>query len=187
MIRVNVGLSRKLSKDYNSTGYSINIDGEITATVSDATAVIEEVKQLYDLAEEVLDLQIERSQGDAAMASRDEPQRSTTNAPANGNGHSNGNGRGNGRQQSSGNEQSRRPNNGQRNGGREPEPATNKQVQYLLSIGKRKRLSTVQLEREIEHITGETVGVYDLSKRQAAQVIDALTSDAPAGGSNSRF
>ena len=183
MIRVNVGLSRKLSKDYNSTGYSINIDGEITAPVSDATAVVEEVKQLYDLAEEALDLQIERSQGDAAMASRDELQRSPTNAPANGNS----NGNGNSRRRSSSNGQSQRSNNDRRNGGHAPEPATNKQVQYLLSIGKRQRLSTIQLEREIERITGETIGVYDLSKRQAAQVIDALTSDAPAGGSNSRF
>jgi len=29
MLRVNVGLSRKLSKDYNSTGYSVNLDGEV--------------------------------------------------------------------------------------------------------------------------------------------------------------
>ncbi len=35
MLRVNVGLSRKLSKDFNSNGYSVNIDGEVTATVSD--------------------------------------------------------------------------------------------------------------------------------------------------------
>ena len=28
MLRINVGLSRKLSQDYNSRGFSLNIDGE---------------------------------------------------------------------------------------------------------------------------------------------------------------
>ena len=75
MLRVNVGLSRKLSKDYNSTGYSINLDGEITAPVSDPEAVFEQVKELFDLAEEVLGQQIDRSQSESAIASRDaEPQ-----------------------------------------------------------------------------------------------------------------
>lgn len=29
MLRVNVGLSRKLTRDYNSTGFSINVEGEV--------------------------------------------------------------------------------------------------------------------------------------------------------------
>ena len=49
MLRVNVGLSRKLSKDYNSTGYSVNLDGELTAAVSDPEGVIEQVKELMAL------------------------------------------------------------------------------------------------------------------------------------------
>jgi len=53
MLKVNVGLSKKLSKDFNSSGYSINVEGEVTAPVSDPEAIVAEVKQLYDLAEEV--------------------------------------------------------------------------------------------------------------------------------------
>ncbi len=68
MLRVNVGLSRKLSKDYNSTGFSINLDGEVMAPVSDAEAVIEKVKELFDLAEEALGRQIERNDSEAAIA-----------------------------------------------------------------------------------------------------------------------
>ena len=49
-------------------------------------------------------------------------------------------------------------------------------MQYLLSIGKRMRLSTVQLEREIEQILREPVQLYDLTKRQAGTVIDSLTA-----------
>mgnify|MGYP002684434014 CR=1 FL=1 len=39
-LRVNVGLSRKLSKDYNSTGYSINLDGGWTASIADAERLV---------------------------------------------------------------------------------------------------------------------------------------------------
>jgi hypothetical protein len=40
MLKINVGLSRKLSKDFQSTGFSLNLEGEITAPVSDPEAVI---------------------------------------------------------------------------------------------------------------------------------------------------
>ena len=128
MLKVNVGLSKKLSKDYNSEGFSINVEGEVSAAVNDPQAVVEQVKELYDLAEEALAQQIERAQSTAAIASRDEEPRAARNT--------NGNGR-------PAPEANRRPStNGNGNGHRPEEPATNKQVQYLLSIGKRMRLST---------------------------------------------
>jgi len=34
MLRVNVGMSRKLSKDFNSTGFSVNLEGEVCGTLS---------------------------------------------------------------------------------------------------------------------------------------------------------
>ncbi len=163
MLKCNVGLSRKLSKDYNSEGFSINIEGEVTATVNDPQAVVEQVKELYDLAEEALAQQIERAQSTAAIASRDEEPRAARNT--------------NGRAAP---ETNRRPStNGSGNGHKPDEPATNKQVQFLLSIGKRMRLSTSQLEAEVEQILGQPVGLYDLTKKQAAVVIDGL--NAPAG------
>ena len=73
MLKVNVGLSRKLSKDYNSTGFTINLEGEVAAPPNDAEAVVEQVKELYDLAEEGLNLQIERSQSDAANGLAERP------------------------------------------------------------------------------------------------------------------
>ena len=57
-------------------------------------------------------------------------------------------------------------------------PATNKQVQFLLSIGKRMRLTTAALEKEVEQILGQQVGLYDLTKKHAAVVIDQLTAAA---------
>ncbi len=154
MLKVNVGLSRKLSKDYQSTGFSVNIEGEVTAPTSDPETVVEQVKELYDLAEEALDQQIERSRSVDSLAGRDEerPSRSTT--------------------QSNGRNQTPQSNDT----GTNVEPATEKQINYLLTIGKRQRLSTAKLETKITDIIGQEIGIYDLTKRQAAQAIDALTT-----------
>jgi len=177
MLRANVGLSRKLSKDYNSTGFTINLDGEITAPTSDPEAVIEQVKELFDLAEEALTQQIDRAQSVDAIASHDEEPR--PQAPVNRNGQgtngSNGNHRANGTNRIKDQKPAPSPQNG--NGsGHEEQPATNKQIQYLLGIGKRLRLTTVQLEKRIEEIIGRPVGVYDLSKMAAGIVIEALNN-----------
>ena len=199
MLRVNVGLSRKLSKDYNSTGFSVNLDGEITAPPSDAEGVIEQVKELFDLAEEALSQQIERSQSESAIASHDEEPRqpvqdhqdgtSANGANAAGEGQArktqpanNGNGH-NGSNGSQPPKNSQPPQNGN---GQEEQPATNKQIQYLLGIGKRQKLSTVQLEKKIAKILGRQVGVYDLTKQAAGVVIDALTNGASANGTRAR-
>jgi hypothetical protein len=164
MLKVNVGLSRKLSKDFNSEGFSINVEGEVTAQTNDAEAVVEQIKELYDLAEEALGQQIERAQSTAAIASRDEePQARQQN--------------GNGRPEASGNGHRDSANNGN---GRKDEPASNRQVQFVISLGKRLKLSTTALEKEIADVVGRNVGLYELTKREAAQVIDQLNS-APAG------
>jgi len=161
VLRANVSLSKKLSKDDNSTGFSVTLEGEIAASVSDAESVVEQVKELFDLAEEALDQQIERSQSTSAIASHD----AEANLPArtNGNGYHATPENGRGHQSA-----------GDNGNGRKSEPATNKQVQYLLSIGRRMKLSTMELEREIEQALGQPVGLYDLTKQQAAVVIDQM-------------
>ena len=156
MLKVNVGLSRKLSKDFQSAGFSVNIEGEVTALTSDPETVVEQVKELYDLAEEALDQQIERSRSVDSLAARDEERPSGS------------------RSQSNGRNQSRRSGDTDTN----VEPATEKQVNYLLTIGKRQRLSTAKLETRIADILGQDIGLYDLTKRQAAQAIDALTGNS---------
>jgi hypothetical protein len=182
MLRANVGLSRKLSQNYNSTGYSINLDGEITAPVSDPEGVIEQVKELFDLAEETLAQQIDRSQSDAAIATHDEQPRPQTPVNRNGSRLNGSNGNGSNGTAEAKNTAPPQNGNGNGNGHQEEQPATNKQVQYLLSLGKRLKLSTVQLEKKISEILGRQVGVYDLSKPAAGIVIEALTNKASANG-----
>lgn len=154
MLRANVGLSRKLSHDFNSTGFSVNLDGEISASLEDAEAVLEQLQQLWHTAEEALNQQIERIRGESPAARTSEPAEPR---------------------------QPQRASNG-RPTPTEGEPATNKQIQYLLSIGRRQRLNTVRLEEKVAELLGKPVGLYDLSKRDAGQVIDALSGggDKPA-------
>ena len=175
MLKVNVGLSRKLSRDYNSTGFSLNLEGELCVGLDDPVAMIERVKEFYDLAEEALSQQIERYEGASAIGNRDagQPtrangQRSATppenlaeNAAPNNSGP-------NGPAPQNGNGNGQAPNE---------EAATNKQVQYLLNLGKRQGLTQQQLEGRMESILGRRVGVYDLTKREAGGVIDALNQN----------
>lgn len=180
MLKVNVGMSRKLSKDYNSTGFSLNLEGELAVPLDDPEAVIEKIREFYDLADEALRDQIDRHESDSAIASRDVEPPATNGTPptpgksATNNGQtatgSNGNG-------TSGNTEAARANG---------DAATNKQVQFMLTLGKRQGKTTKQLETEISQIVGRQVGVYDLTKREAAAVLDALTQMAGTGRSNGR-
>lgn len=132
MLKVNVGLSRKVSRDFNSTGFSINLEGEVCAPLDDPELVIEKVRELYDLAEESLNQQVERYEEESAIASRDEPPAKNHQQPQ----HAVRNGNGlprNGATARNGNDrQNSRP-------GTDSPPATNKQIQYLLTLGKRLR------------------------------------------------
>lgn len=177
MLKVNVGLSRKLSRDYNSTGFSLNLEGELCVGPDDPEAMIEKIKEFYDLAEEALNQQIERYEGESAIASRDE-------APA----RQNGPGRNRVASQASRQPETSPQTSGHGNGhAGNGEPATNKQVQYLLNLGKRNGLTPPQLEGRIESILGKRVGVYDLTKKEAGDVIDVLSQNGtPATNGNGR-
>jgi hypothetical protein len=198
MLKANVGLSRKISRDYNSTGYSVNLDGEILASTDDPEAVTERIQELFSLAQEALAQEIDRDQGDAAIGRRDEEP--SAQAKNGSNGHANGNGNGQSApakttppqqapkpappQQTprpAPSQSSPAPQNGQRNGN--GEAATNKQVQFLLTMGKRCKLTTPQLEGRINEIIGRRCGVYDLTKKEAGLVLDHLTNSANGNGS----
>ncbi|NBP98733.1 MAG: hypothetical protein EBU51_03990 [Synechococcaceae bacterium WB6_3A_227] len=73
MLRANVGVSRKVSRDYQSTGYTVNLDGEIPFAADDAEGILEKIRELFDLAHEAIGREIDRDQGDAAISRRDAP------------------------------------------------------------------------------------------------------------------
>jgi hypothetical protein len=155
MLKVNVGVSRKLSKDYNSTGFTLNIEGEVCAKLDDPEAVIQRIREFYDLAEEALNDQIGRHEEVARSAEREEDRP----MPANGTGT---NHRKNGRA----------PNSS--HGSSQPEPVTRKQIEYIHDIAQRKELSPKQLEDRITTIVGRSVVLDELTKQEAGQVIESL-------------
>ena len=169
MLRATIGLSRKLTRDFNSTGFSLNLEGEIPVDRNDAEAVVENIQELYDLGEEALLRQIERYESDSAIASHDEshdvPAAPETTSPPKKAPTANGQ------------TQSRTPRNRITGG----EPATNKQIQFLLTLAKRMKLSKPKLEKRIEGILGQSIDVYDLSKRDAGIVLDHFTDKQETG------
>jgi hypothetical protein len=178
MLRANVGLSRKITRDYNSTGYSVNLDGEIPFPVDDPEAVTEKIKELFSLAQEALALEIDRDQGEDAIGRRDEERPPALNPPTKTNSNSNGKSA-----PSNGNPPPRpQPTNGETPGQGQEEPATNKQVQFLLTMGKRFKLSTPQLENRIAEIIGRRSDVYKLTKKEAGLVLDHFTKNGSGNG-----
>lgn len=179
MLKVNVGLSRKLSRDFNSTGYSVNLEGEVAIPVDDPEGVIEKIREYYDLADEALRDQMDRYESDSAVASRDEPAAVPEPQPRFESRQTIKHNRQNGGRQ---NYQNASPRSNA--GATEEQPATNKQIQFLLNLGQRQGMSKPQLESRVEEIIGQRCGVYDLTKRQAGVVLDTLTESDTASRRN---
>lgn len=176
MLRVNVGMSRKLTKDFQSIGFSVNLDGEVCVPLDDPEAVIEKIREFYDLCDETLRDQIEQHESELAIASRDEEPPQDSSRSVKPQPQENFNDRRN--EPSSPNHRNENG-NGNRNGNsNNSPPATNKQVQYLLSLSKRQGMSKPQLENRIAGLLGQPVDVYSLSKQEAGIVLDDLSGKA---------
>lgn len=71
---INVGVSRKASKDFQSTGYSLNLTAELdSGLLADSNRLQNEIERIYSQATIALNRQIEGSVGQ---------QKPTTNTPA---------------------------------------------------------------------------------------------------------
>ena len=160
MLRVTVGKSRKLSQDYNSTGFSVTVDGEITAPLDSPEQILTQVQLLHDIASESLQDQVDR------LKEPDDnvrlPPRQNLTSPS-----------------QSSNSTSRSPSRWQNQNGSSQtsvSSATDRQVQYLLNLGKNKGLSKVDLETHVaERLNFDAVkSVYELSKSEATSAIDLV-------------
>ncbi len=160
--------------DYNSTGFSLNLEGEICVSLDDPDTLVEKVKEFYDLAEEALNQQISRYEGDSGSVNRDEETSPRSNGSTN--------------RATAKNRRKKQfclINQGNNGKGANADVATNKQVQYLLNLGKRHGLTQIQLEGRIESELGKKAGVYELTKREAGDIIDVLSKNgAPVANGN---
>ena len=161
MLRVTVGKSRKLSQDYNSTGFSITVDGEITAPLDSPEQILTQIQILHDLATESLQDQVDR------LKDTDQQNNVSSNQRAS-----------NVRLNESSAQVNSRPRWQTQNGIAQANTvaATNKQVQYLLNLGKQNGLSKVDLEAQVaKQLNFESVkSVYELSKSEATSAIDLI-------------
>jgi hypothetical protein len=164
MLKINIGLSRKLSENFNSHGFSLNLEGEVGVDLRDTATVVERIQEYYDLADEALSQQIERYVSDSAIAAHDEGpapiKQPTPEPPAPRKTPVN-----------------RLPVSSSTTG----EAATNKQIQFLLNLSKRQGLSKGDLEARIAEQFGRKATVYDLTKKEAGLVLDSLMAEASPG------
>jgi len=165
-LSVNVGLSRKASKDYQSTGVSINVTAELDQSLLARPDELQRhIDDLYAQAEQALD----RRAGAPAEPPRATARRSTEpSGHAGGNGYAR-NGNGNGHTNGSG---------GRSGGGQ----MTESQRKAILAIARRVDVDPAYEAREI-------VGAEldDLTLRQASELIDHLKAMQPAAnGRNGR-
>lgn len=162
MLRASVSLSRKVSHESDSSGYTVTLDGEVPHPPDDTEAVLDKVSELFSLAEEALAAEIDRDQAhqprpqtEASAPPQPNPPRTHArteplpiNRPASSNGTS-------------------------------PQSATPKQLQFLQNLGKRKGLSRNDLDGVVAQVLGTAKQLADLTKREAGQVIDYLTNLHP--------
>lgn len=156
MLKVNVGLSRKLSRDYNSTGFSVNLEGEIPFSINEPNAVLDHIGEFYDLADKALARQIDRHQnptltlfdasGPAAPPTQEECPAVISFPPPNGDLR-----------------------------------ATAKQMKYLGDLSQRLSLTPESLDAKVAEILGQPKSHQQLSRREAGTVIAALVGNGDAG------
>jgi len=163
MLTANVGLSRKITRDYNSTGYSITLNGEIPFSTDQVEGVLEKLSELFDLAEEALQREIEGKDGQATA----EPRNATPPSPPANNGHTNGQAKPNAPLPMN------RSNYG--NGPANSDTATAKQLQFLQTMARRCKFNERQLETRITEVIGRSCPVQQLTKKEAGLVLDSLT------------
>ena len=163
-LTINVGLSRKLSKDFNSVGVSVNVTAELDqGLLTRPQDLQQQIEELYREANQALDRQ---------LASTVPPERYVVHGAGRGPVPNNGNGyRPNGRFRSN-----YPGNGGSRNGnGRSPAPMTAKQRSAILAIARACEVDAFATARH----TFDT-DLDSLTARQASELIDSLKESRPA-------
>ena len=157
-LNVNVGLSRKASKDYQSTGVSINLVAELdSALLAKPTELQQQIDSLYAQAEAAIDRQV------GSYAQNPPAAREPTRTPA-----------------ASYTRNASRPSNGHRNGTNGATTGmTASQRRAIDAIAQRMNADANQ---EAQDLFGTELG--ELTIRQASELIDHLKALTPAAARN---
>jgi hypothetical protein len=156
-LSINVGLSRKASQNYQSTGVSINVTAELdSALLAKPAELQQQIESLYGQAEAAIDRQVQ------AYAGENAPQ---AQQPTNGNTlHRNGTSRASGRDQHL---------NG--SGSRHTTSMTESQRRAIHAIADRAGLNAAEEANDLFGVT-----LDELTLKMASELIDQLKASAPA-------
>ena len=177
-LSINVGLSRKASKDYQSTGTSINIVAELDATLLAKPEELQrQIDNLFQQAQDAIDRNAAAPESSARDAVRGQNRGvngdTHDSRPANRGGvHDNGRHGRNGSAAQNGNG-SRGGGDGNGNGG----GMTDSQRRAILAIAKR---ANADVDYECREMLGAEF--ENLTLRQASELIDHLKGTQPTNG-----
>lgn len=167
-LTINVGGSRKVSQDYNSRGFSLNIEGELPAeAINDPDRVAESAQHLFQLCDDLLDEQVRQATGQNGAGETKSPTRS----------RSNGNGNGSGRKAATTTRRYEKNDNGRSGNGARAEGRgiTAAQQRAVTNMAKR-------LDYDPDAVAHEEFGtpVAELTVKQASGLIDLLKKEIEA-------
>ncbi|MCL2641556.1 MAG: hypothetical protein FWD53_11970 [Phycisphaerales bacterium] len=169
MLKINVGLSRKVSQDFQSKGFSLNIESELLSEIiNDQNTLSDSVNNLFAVANQLLDEQIQNDAGNqATIGARRIPASTYGRSP---NGHTRQPVRTNGYRQNGSNGHNGHtptPTNGNAGGER---LLTQAQTRAITNMAKK-------LNQDPDQYTQDLFGVArvgELTIKQASEAIDAL-------------
>jgi hypothetical protein len=174
---VTVGLSRKLSKDFQSQGFTLSIQSELPATaVQDPETMARATQELYQLAEDLIDEQVRKADDLPTKRTPERPSPTRNPEPVPGRQAS---GRASGQSYRGGGTQASRSNgNSHANGQANVRGITDAQARAL---DKMARAADTTAERIAHDEFG--VAMQDLTVRQASQLIDQLKQSLDSANS----
>jgi hypothetical protein len=159
MLKAQVGLSRKISHNYNSSGYTVSLEAEVGASLDQPDAVREQIDRLFELAEQALQEEISRDRrvpkdfrqkadstasGDAVSSNLEaQPFASPSTIP-------------------------------RASPDANPHLATSRQLLCIRTLGDRRGWSTAQIEEFIAEILSVPRKVSELDKKEASKIIQEL-------------
>jgi hypothetical protein len=152
-VKISINLSRKLSKDYNSTSVTVGIESEAQSSLSRPDDLLEEISGLFRLAERAVDqefAEMNRAGSDQAALA---PAAVTATVK--------------------GPESVVEPKveNGK-------PLISDRQARFLATLAKRAGLADEGLETHIASVLGRSVPVARLTRKEAARIIDSLNQTA---------
>ncbi len=168
-LSINVGLSRKASKDFQSSGCSINVTAELDQTLLTRPAELQhQIDDLFHQAEQAIDRHAQAPNPPPPIhRPSHQPQRAPSangeSGGSNGNGHASRFGNGNDYPASAGSNGNGRP-------------MTDNQRRAIFAIARR---ANIDPEAECRDLVG--VELDELTLRQASELINHLKGTEPSG------